>query len=216
MPTFVTPYSGTSELTVTNGLHIIEQGRWLINRTSINDGATLGVSLGGPERSSGGFYYGPGPSAPAQILSSGLLHLRAENWTIADIGNDLTAYTQPGGATFGPERCRITVQGRWQVSRQPNSNSFNSQGVLYRGRTETDQGDRDMDPWLLNFTSELVTYVIQGSAVTGGALDTFSGHVWFCRVTESATTDNSNREFQSNSICRPVWAYSYAKSWQTD
>lgn len=216
MPTFVTPYSGSAELAVSNGLEIISQGRWAINRTSINDGATLGVSLGGPERSSGGFYYGPGPGAPAQIIDSGELHLRAENWPIADIGNDLTSYTPPGGPTYGPERCRILVTGRWQVIRQPNSDSFNSQGVLYKGRTVTDQGDRDMDPWLLNFTSGTATYVIQGADVSGGALDTFTNHVFFCRITESATTDNSNREFQSNSIARPVWAYSYSKSWQTD
>jgi hypothetical protein len=29
------------------------------------------------------------------------------------------------------------------------------------------------------------------------------------------STENSNREFQSNTITRPVWAYSYVKQWQT-
>ena len=89
--------------------------------------------------------------------------------------------------------------------------------MIYSGRTETDEGNRDMGEFLLNFTTTPpVTYVIQGADVTGGALNTFSSHVFYCRITEAATTDNSNREFQSNSIARPVWAYTYTKSWQTD
>jgi len=87
--------------------------------------------------------------------------------------------------------------------------------VIYTGLTETDEGDRAMNPYLLSFTATpRVTYLIQGAGVEGGAQDTFTPHVFFCRITESATTDNSNQEFQSNSIARPVWAYSYSKSWQ--
>lgn len=217
MPTFITPYSGTAELNISNGLSIVEQGRWEVNRTSINDGATLGVSLGGPQRKTGDFYYGPGPKEPAALVASGELHLRAQDWPIADIGNDLTSYTDPEThITYPADKCRIQVTGFWQVIRRPNSDSFNSQGVIYQGLTRTDQGDREMDPWLLNFIASPVTYTKQGSGVTGGAIDTFSDHVFFCKINEAATTFNSNREFQSNSIARPVWAYDYSKSWQTD
>lgn len=210
MPTFITPFSGTAELTASTGLTVVESGAWRFSQTGYNDGATWGVSLGGPLR--------PAPDAPVYTAESGLLHLRAQNWTIADIGNSLTAFTDPGtGVTYGPERCRITVTGGWSVPRRPNSNSFNGQGVIYTGLTETDEGSRSMTPYLLNYrTFNPETYRIQGAAVEGGAQDTFAPHVFFCRVTESATTENSNREFQSNSIARPAWAYAYSKSWQTD
>jgi hypothetical protein len=210
MPTFITPFSGSAELTASNGLDIVSQASWRFSQSGYNDGASFGVSLGGPLR--------PAPEAATATPQSGELHLRAQNWPIADIGNTLTSYTDPGsGITYGAERCRIEVRGRWNVGRRPNPNSFNGQGVLYTGRTETDEGNRDMSPFLLNFVGvRLETYIIQGSAVAGGALDTFSNHVFFCRVTETATTDNSNREFQSNSLARPVWQYSYAKSWQID
>ena len=71
-----------------------------------------------------------------------------------------------------------------------------------------------MNPSLLSYTSPVATYVIQGAGVTGGAVDTFTDHVWEFRATESAASTNSNREFQSNTITRPVWAYTYSKSWQ--
>jgi len=72
-----------------------------------------------------------------------------------------------------------------------------------------------MNPYLLNYASPQATYVIQGSGVAGGAQDTFTDHVWECRATESAASTNSNREFQSNTITRPTWIYTYSKSWQT-
>ena len=208
MATFITPFSGTAELTASTGLMIQEQGRWLFSQAGYNDGATFGVSLGGPERAA--------PATPVFTADSGALDLRAQNWTIAGVGNTLTAYTDPStGVTYGADRCRIEVIGRWVVQRRPNSNSFNGIGVIYTGRTETDEGNRDMTPFLLNFQGvRRETYRIQGAAVEGGAQDTFSGHVFRCRITETATTDNSNREFQSNSIARPVWAYAYSKSWQ--
>jgi hypothetical protein len=72
-----------------------------------------------------------------------------------------------------------------------------------------------MNPSLLNYTSPQATYVIQGSGVAGGAQNTFSDHVWEFRATESAASTNSNREFQSNTVTRPTWIYTYSKSWQT-
>lgn len=202
MPTFVTPpgYSGTAELTASNGLEILDQGLWTFSRYSYADGASFGLSLTSPQPTSGGE-----------------LHLRAVDWTISGIGNDLTSWTDPDTAiTYPASRCRITVTGYWQVPRQQNSDSFNSVGVLYAAVTETDQGTRIMDPWLLSYNTTESTYVIQGSDVDGGALDTFSDHVFECRLTESTRTHNSNGLYQSNSVTRPVWAYSYAKSWQID
>ena len=202
MPTFITPpgLSGQAELTAANGLTIDSQGRWTYNRFNYSDGAGFGLSLGNPAPTAGGE-----------------LRLSATNWPIAVIGNTLTAYTDPdSGTTYGPERCRIQVTGQWQVPRSPNSDSFNSIGVIYTGSTHTDLGNRDMYPWLLSYTTTSATYVIQGSAVDGGAQDTFSTHEFYCHLTESVDTDNSNHQFQSNSITRPVWVYTYSKSWQTD
>ena len=71
-----------------------------------------------------------------------------------------------------------------------------------------------MSPWLLDYESPPATYVRQGAAVTGGAQDTFGSHVWHCEITENSTSDNSNRQYQSNTRVRPVWVYTYAKSWQ--
>jgi hypothetical protein len=71
-----------------------------------------------------------------------------------------------------------------------------------------------MAPYLLDLFTPYVTYEIQGADVTGGARDTFSNHEFFCRATEIAASTNSNKEFQSNTITRPVWAYTYTKSWQ--
>lgn len=208
MPTFITPYSGSAELTASTGLSVIEQGSWRFSQSGYNDGATFGVSLTGPNRGD--------PGAPTVSPTAGLLHLRAQNWPIAEIGNELTEYND-GLVTYPASKCRIQVTGQWQVIRQPNSNSFNGVGVIYTGRTETDEGNRDMNPFLLNLTTTpAVTYTIQGSGVDGGAVDTFSNHIFYCRITETATTDNSNHEFQSNSIARPAWVYTYAKSWQTD
>ena len=199
MPTFVTPYSGSAELTANTGLTVISPGLWRYSQAGYNDGATFGLSLGHPNP-----------------LSGELLHLRAEDWTIAVIGNELTSYTDPAtSTTYGPELCRILVTGAWQVIRQQNSNSYNSFNITYVATTVTDSGDRDMNPSLLNYTSPQATYVIQGSGVAGGAQDTFSNHVFEFRATESAASTNSNREFQSNTITRPVWAYTYSKSWQT-
>jgi hypothetical protein len=210
MPTFVTPITGTAELTTLTGLTVISSGRWLFSQAGYNDGATWGVSLGGPVQ--------PAPAAATATVASGVLHLSAQGWRIAGAGNTLTSYTDPStGITYGPELCRILVTGAWRVPRRPNSNSFNSTGVIYTGLTETDEGERSMTPYLLNYeTYAPRSYVIQGSAVAGGAEDTFTPHVFFCRCSESVTTDNSNREFQSNSTARPIWAYTYSKSWQTD
>ena len=199
MPTFVTPYSGSAELTANTGLTVISPGLWRYSQAGYNDGASFGLSLGHPNP-----------------LSGELLHLRAEDWTIAVIGNELTSYTDPATSiTYGPELCRILVTGAWSVIRQQNSNSYNSFNITYVATTVTDLGDRDMNPSLLNYTSPQATYVIQGSGVAGGAQDTFSNHVWEFRATESAASTNSNKEFQSNTITRPVWAYTYSKSWQT-
>jgi len=199
MSTFITPFSGQAELTASTGLSVTESGLWRFSQSGYNDGATFGLSLTHPSP-----------------LSGGTLSLRAQGWTIAVIGNSLTAYTDPDTMiTYPAARCRITVTGRWQVTRQQNSNSFNGQGITYAGETITDQGGRSQGPYLLSYTGPLETYVIQGAAVTGGAEDTFSSHVFFVTCTESATSDNSNKEFQSNSVTRPTWQYTYAKSWQT-
>jgi hypothetical protein len=198
---FITPieFQGSAELSASTGLEVVELGNWQFNQPGYVDYATFGVSLTHPEP-----------------LESGLLHLRARNWNIAVIGNDLTPYTDPdSGITYSAEQCRITVKGFWSVVRQVNSNSYNSFGVDHLGETVTDQGSRSMTPWLLNFTASPTTYVIQGSAVTGGARNTFSSHEFYCRITESASTDNSNGLFQSNTTARPVWVYSYSKQWQT-
>ena len=210
MPTFITPISGTAALTTSTGLEVVSQGRWLFSQSGYNDGITWGVSLGGPRTGA--------PDSPPADPSSGELHLRAQAWTIAGAGNTLTAYTDPdSGITYGADRCRIQVQGRWQVVRRPNSNSFNGIGVIYTGLTATDEGSRDMTPFLLNYTTDTVrSYRIQGADVVGGAEDTFSPHVFFCRCIEAVTTDNSNRAFQSNSTASPQWIYTYSKSWQID
>ena len=192
MPTFVTPFSGSAELTANSGLTVIDPGLWRYSQAGYNDGATFGLSLGHPAPTSGG-----------------TLHLSAENWPIAEIGNELTS------ETYGPELCRIVITGAWSVVRQQNSNSYNSFNITYIGTTTTDLGDRSMNPYLLNYASPQATYVIQGSGVAGGAQDTFTDHVWECRATESAASTNSNREFQSNTITRPTWIYTYSKSWQT-
>ena len=217
MPTFITPtgYSGTAELTANTGLEIVNQARWLYSKQGYNDGATFGVSLSWPDKSVGEYSYGV-PNQKIQPESSGELHLQAINWPIPVIGNELTAYTDPNThITYTASQCKITITGQWQVIRQPNSNSFNSVGVFYNGTTETDQGTRTMNPYLLNYVAPLVTYVIQGTDVDGGAQNTFSSQIFSCKCRHSTTSNNSNREYQSNSIARPVWAYSYSKSWQT-
>jgi len=199
MPTFVTPYSGSAELTASNGLTVVDPGAWRYSQAGYNDSATFGLSLGHPAPTSGS-----------------LLHLRAVNWPIAVIGTELTSYTDPAtGLTYGPELCRIVITGAWQVIRQQNSNSYNSFNITYIGTTVTDLGDRSMNPNLLNYVSPQATYVIQGAGVAGGAQDTFTDHVWEFRATESAASTNSNREFQSNTVTRPTWIYTYAMSWQT-
>lgn len=210
MPQFITPIAGTAALTTLTGLTVLSQGAWLFSQSGFNDGVSWGVSLGGPTEAA--------LKAPAATVSSGVLSLSAQNWSIVGAGNTLTAFTDPDtGETYGPERCRISVTGGWQVPRRPNSNSFNSTGVIYTGFTETDEGSRAMTPFLLNFDTYVQeTYVIQGAAVAGGAQDTFSPHVFFCQCSESVTTDNSNREFQSNSTASPAWHYAFAKSWQID
>ena len=199
MPTFITPYSGTAELTASNGLSVIDTGLWTFSRQGYNDGATFGLSLTYPSNTTGG-----------------LLHLRAQDWPIAVVGNELTEYTNPDThITYPADQCRIVITGAWSVVRQQNSNSYNSFNISYVGTTVTNLGDRDMNPYLLNYLSPEATYVIQGSAVTGGAIDTFSNQVFECRVTESSSSTNSNKEYQSNTITRPVFVYSYSKSWQT-
>lgn len=200
MPTFITPYSGSAELTAGNGLNIVNQALWTYSKAGYNDGATFGLSL----------------THPSPLNGGSELHLQAQNWTIAGIGNELTAYTDPEtNITYPASQCRIEVIGRWVVVRQQNSNSYNSFGIEYNAKTDTDLGDREMTPYLLTFSSREAVYVIQGADVAGGAQDTFSSRVFFCKATEAATSDNSNREFQSNTITRPAWVYSYSKSWQT-
>ena len=212
MPVFITPTgnSGVSELTTTTGLEVVSSGAWRFSESGYNDGVTWGVSLGGPQMAA--------PQATVAEPSSGLLHLRAQGWHIAVIGNELVSYTDPDThVTYGADRCRIQVSGRWHVTREPNSNSFNGQGVIYTGDTVTDEGGRTMTPALLSYvTAHDSVYIIQGAAVAGGAQDTFSPHVWFCRCQESVTTDNSNRAFQSNSTAAPRWVYRYQRSWQID
>jgi hypothetical protein len=197
---FITPqeFQGSAMLSASTGLQVVEAGLWRFSQAGYNDSATFGLTLTHPSP-----------------LESGLLNLQAVNWPIAVIGNDLTAYTDPdSGVTYSADQCRITVTGAWWVQRQVNSNSYNSFGVDHSGVTDTDLGTRSMGPWLLNFRSRSATYVRQGSAVSGGAQDTFSNHVFFCRITETASSDNSNRQFQSNTVARPVWAYTFSKSWQ--
>jgi hypothetical protein len=200
MAQFYTPagYSGSAQLTASTGLVIEQSGLWRFNQAGYVDGATFGLSLGS--------------SNPTDV---GDLVLQAQNWTIAEVGNQLTPYTDPDtGTTYPAAACRIAVTGHWSVVRQVNSNSFNSIGVQYQGLTETDQGSRIMDPALLNYVSDPITLVIQGSAVAGGAKNTFADRLFRCRITESTRTDNSNRQYQSNTTVRPVWAYEYSKSWQ--
>jgi hypothetical protein len=199
---FYTPpgYTGQAELTASTGLTTVDLALWRFSRSGYNDGATFGLSLGHP-----------------RPLEGGELKVQAQNWPIENIGNQLTAYQDPvTGATYPASQCRITLRGRWQVTRQPNSNSFNSIGIEYSGRTETDLGSRAQGPTLLSLTTAYATYIIQGSGVTGGAQDTFSSHVFYCQCTEAAATDNSNRLFQSNTTIRPVWDYTYAKSWEIE
>ena len=216
---FYTPdgYSGTATLSASTGLEVINQGRWQFSKQGYNDQMTFGLSLGWPDTGfKGQFDYGaPGPQ-PAP-LSGGELNLSATNWPIPVVGNELTSYYNPDtGETYPASQCRIQVIGRWQVARQPNSNSYNSFGVIWAGHTHTDLGNRDMGPYLLNYTSPLATYVIQGANVTGGAQNTFSSHEFYCRVTESTTSNNSNYEFQSNTVTTPIWVFSYSKSWEID
>jgi hypothetical protein len=197
---FITPpeFQGSATLSASTGLQVVEAGLWRFSQAGYNDSATFGLTLTHPSP-----------------LESGLLHLQAVNWPIAVIGNDLTAYTDPdSGITYSAAQCKISVTGYWSVERQVISNSYNSFGVEYTGSTVTDQGSRTMTPWLLNFTADPVTYIRQGSAVAGGAQDTFSAHVFSCRLTESANSDNSNKQFQSNTTARPVWVYDFSKSWQ--
>jgi hypothetical protein len=200
MASFFTPtgYSGTAELTASNGLLVSSQGLWKFSEAGYNDGATFGVSLTHPKP-----------------LSAGNLVLIAQGWTISTVGNQLTEYIDPETGTVYPaENCRILISGKWSVVRKPNSNSFNGVGVIYSGATDTNLGSRSMGPYLLDYISPMASYVIQGSGVVGGELDTFSNQIFSCSIQESAITDNSNREFQSNSIARPVWLYSFSKSWQ--
>ena len=199
--TFYTPpgYSGQAQLTASTGLTVIDQGLWRFSQSGYNDGATFGLSLTLPSP-----------------LDGGNLILTARDWAIAVVGNELTSYTNPDTSeTYPASQCRIQVTGRWEVIRQQNSNSFNSFNITYNAFTATDQGDRLMAPNLLNLFTPYATYEIQGTDVTGGAKDTFSNHEFFCRSTEIAASTNSNKEFQSNTILRPVWAYTYSKSWQT-
>ncbi len=208
--------SGTGELTVSTGLVIQEQGLWQFSQAGYNDGATFGVSLAFPRGSMGpsDFYYGPRDPGRAPPQSAGELVLAAQGWSIPG-GNALTSYTDPETQmTYPADQCQITITGGWQVDRAVNSNSFNSFGVELTGRTDTDLGSRDMSPWLLSYTSPAVTYVIQGAAVTGGAQDTFTDHEFRCRITEIATTANSNFSFQSNTVARPAWVYQYRRRWQ--
>jgi hypothetical protein len=216
MPEFITPanFSGASELTASTGLAIIDQGRWQFSQAGYNDGVSFGLSLGWPDPEFAGSRTSGAPPPPRTPISGGRLLLRAQGWSIPG-GNELTAYTDPiTHVTYPAEDCRITITGAWVVIRRVNSNSFNGPGVEYQGRTATDQGSRDMDPWLLSYTAGAVTYVIQGSGVEGGALDTFTGHVFECEVTESARTNNSNYAFQSNSVTTPAWVYVYQRQWQ--
>lgn len=199
---FVTPpgFSGSGRLSAGSGLQILDQGAWQFSQAGYNDGESFGVSLSYPRSE-----------------SSGPLLLRARNWAIPVIGNDLTSYTDPEtGDTYPASQCRILLVGRWQVTRQPNSNSFNSFGVSYTGITVTDQGSRAFQGFPQSLITAESQYVIQGAEVEGGAQDTFTDHEFRCECSESTATVNSNRLYQSNSIARPVWAYVYSKSWQID
>jgi len=215
--TFYTPpgYSGSAQLTASTGLTINAQGRWRFSQQGYNDRITFGLSLGWPDTAyNGEFDYGS-PGAQVKPLSGGLLSLSATNWTIPVIGNTLQSYTDPDTLiTYPATQCRIQIQGQWQVSRQQNSNSYNSFGVIYDGVTETDLGSRISKPNLLSYNTTYATYTIQGVDVTGGAIDTFSGHEFFCRVTEATSSKNSNNEFQSNTVTSPVFAYTYSMSWE--
>jgi hypothetical protein len=215
---FYTPsgYSGTAQLTASNGLDIADQGRWRFSQQGYNDGASFGLSIGWPDKPQGSdFSYGPNtPKIKPQ--SGGLLHLRAQNWPIAVIGNSLTSYTDPTYGVLPATQCRIQIVGQWQVLRQQNSNSYNSFGCEYTGHSATDLGTREFTVNLLSYNTVFATYVIQGSAVTGGAQNTFSSHEFFCRITENVSSDNSNREFQSNTISSPIFVYTYSKSWEID
>ena len=138
MPTFITPFSGTAELTASNGLAIIDQAQYTFSLYQYNDSATFGLSLGGPHRAGQGV-----EPLPTQPITGGLLHLRGENWTIAGVGNTLTSYTDPDThVTYTAAQCRISVTGRWQVIRQPNFNSFN--GVARPGEIVISQSDSVM------------------------------------------------------------------------
>ena len=220
MPTFITPpgYSGSAELNASNGLEIIYQGRWTFSQQGFNDGASFGLALNWPTHPGGDYQFDYGPyTPPMHPQSGGLLNLTAENWSIPVIGNTLQSYTDPDTSiTYGPELCQIMLVGKWQVYRQQNANSYNSFNIEYNGTTETDQGGRNMNPDLLTYISPNTAYVIQGSSVEGGPRDTFSNHIFYASVTEEASTTNSNGEFQSNTITRPVWTYTYAMSWQID
>lgn len=208
-------YSGSSELTASNGLTVVSPGRWLFSRAGYNDGATFGLSMGWPDTAyNGEFSYGA-PPPESKPLSGGLLHLQAQDWEIAGVGNSLQSYTDPTtGDVYSEAQCKITVTGYWQVYRHQNSSSYNSFNVSYIGTTSTDQGDRVMDPSLLTLIEQPTTYVIQGADVTGGARNTFSPHEFWCKVTEEASSTNSNNEFQSNTVTRPTWVYTYSMGWE--
>ena len=199
---FYTPegYSGTAELTASTGLDVTDQGLWRFSESGYNDQATFGLSLTAPKPENGGE-----------------LNLSATDWVIPVIGNELTSYYNPEtGDTYQASQCRIQLIGRWYVVRQPNSNSWNSIGVSWAGHTHTDLGNRDMGPYLLTYYTDYATYTIQGADVTGGAQDTFSNHEFYCRITESAAGDNSNKEYQSNTTSRPAWQYAYSMSWEIE
>lgn len=209
---------GQAQLTASTGLEIQDLGRWRFSQAGYNDGATFGLSLGWPAgaESAQDFYWGPRDRQPPP-QSGGELSLRAQDWSVATIGNQLTSWTDPAtGITWGLERCQILVQGRWQVQRLPNSNSFVSIGISWQGITDTDTGGREMYPWLLDYVGPMRQYLRQGAATPGGAQDTLTTHVLHCRCTEITTSDNSNHEYQSNTLCRPVWAYSWQRRWWVD
>lgn len=213
---FYTPpgYTGTAQLTASTGLSVLDTGLWQFSQQGYNDGTTFGLSLGWPNHGyNGEFTYGA-PPAQVSPLSGGELHLSATDWPIAVVGNTLTEYIGPDSSVYPASQCRILVVGCWLVMRQPNSNSFNSFGVTWDGLTDTNQGSRTMNPYLLNYQTALATYVIQGADVTGGALDTFSNQEFWCKVREAASSTNSNYEFQSNTITTPAWVYTYTKSWE--
>jgi len=216
MPDFITPleFSGVAALTASTGLVVIDAGAWLFSQAGYNNGLTFGLSLSWPNTAyNGQFSYGA-PPPPGQPISGGTLRLQAQGWSIPG-GSALTEYTDPEtGDYYSAAQCQITIVGAWSVARLVNSNSFNSFGVALAGRTSTDLGARDMDPWLLSYDSPRATYVIQGSEVDGGAQDTFSSHVFECVITETARTDNSNYMFQSNTVVTPAWIYQYQRQWQ--